>query len=118
MNNEQIKELMETNWDDHFTPSQSSRIERGLINNLDVSIYAKSKFSHLQMEEIIKGLQEDLDVSIYAKSKFNEEQMKEIRLGLQQGLDVSLYLDSNFSSLFMSFLIDNEIKRRENKENE
>ena len=64
MNNEQIKELMKTNWADNFTFEQIHQIEVGLGANLDVSIYAKSKFSFEQMEEIIKGLQEDLDVSI------------------------------------------------------
>ena len=45
MNNEKIKELMETNWADHFTSEQIYQIEVGLGADLDVSIYAKSKFS-------------------------------------------------------------------------
>ena len=55
------------------------QIRLGLEDNLDVSIYAKSKFNWEQMREIRLGLFFDLNVLIYAKTKYSWEQMKEIR---------------------------------------
>ena len=46
MDNKEIKQLMKTKWANHFTPEQHNQIQVGLDNNLDVSIYAKSKFSY------------------------------------------------------------------------
>ena len=58
MNNEQIKELMETNWADHFTSEQIYQIKVGLGANLDVSIYAKPEISWREMEQIKERLLE------------------------------------------------------------
>ena len=79
MNNEKIKELMETKWKEQFSFGQWKEIIIGLGDNLDVSIYAKNRFSQHQMREIRTGLDQGLDVSIYAKERFNENQMEQIR---------------------------------------
>ncbi len=47
------------------------------------------------MEEIIDGLLENLDITIYANPKFTREQMYEICEGLRSGIDVSWYADYN-----------------------
>ena len=54
-------------------------IRLGLEENLNVSIYAKSKFNNVQMEQIRLGLEANLDVSVYADSEFGEDEMYEIR---------------------------------------
>ena len=54
----------------------------GLEENLDVSIYAKSKYNFQQMDQIRFGLKNNLDVSVYAKPEYNYKQMKEIRIEL------------------------------------
>lgn len=61
-----------------------AEIRRGLVENLDVSIYAKPEYDAYQMKEIHHGLVENLDVAIYAKPEYGWEQMKEIRLGLMK----------------------------------
>ena len=57
-------------------------IRLGLEDNLDVSIYAKTKFNFHQMRKIRKGLRDNLDVSKYTNPKFNADKMEEIRLKL------------------------------------
>jgi len=47
-----------------------------------------------QMLEIAFGLVDDLDVSIYASTKYDMKQMEQIRQGLVNKLDVSVYADS------------------------
>ena len=89
-NNLNVENLMKTKWHYHFIEDQQEQILLGLEENIDVSIYANSKFSASQMREIREGLKNNLDVSIYAKTKFNEKQMKQIRLGLEDNLDVSI----------------------------
>ena len=54
-------------------------IREGLEQDLDVSIYAKKKYSWEQMDEIKLGLKYNLDVSVYAKSEISWEKMREIR---------------------------------------
>lgn len=57
--------------------------ERELINlffkyNLDLS-YIRPEFNYKQLHEIYLGLLENLDVSVYATDEFTWEQMKQIR---------------------------------------
>jgi len=49
------------------------------------------------MEEIRHGLIEGLDVSIYADPKYDAGQMSEIKYGLLQNLDVSIYADPKYN---------------------
>ena len=84
MNNEKIKELMKTKWHYHFIEDQEEQILLGLEENIDVSIYANSKFSASQMREIREGLKNNLDVSIYAKKSFTAERMLNERLKLKK----------------------------------
>ena len=84
MNNEKIKELLETKWKKQFSFEQWKQITFGLVDNLDVSIYAKNRFSHNQMREIRTGLEQGLDVSIYAKKIFTAEKMLNERLKLKE----------------------------------
>lgn len=54
-------------------------IKRGLLKNLDVSIYAKPEFNSWQMDEILSGLENGVDVSVYANPELTWEQMRDIR---------------------------------------
>ena len=69
-------------------------------NNLNIENLIKTdwfeQFSINQKQEILKGLKEDVDVSIYAKTDFNFAQMEEIRLGLGFSVDVSIYATTEF----------------------
>ena len=51
-NNLSIDNLMQTDWGVRFTERQKEQIKIGLEKGLDVSKYAKSKFSVEQMEKI------------------------------------------------------------------
>ena len=80
-----IKEkLREYEENDYFDPEQIFQIEEGLEANLDVSIYADSRFSHEQMREIKLGLEAVVDVNSYADSFIWEKEMRDIRLGLEK----------------------------------
>ena len=49
-----------------------------LKNNIDVSIYAKTKYDHEQMEQIWHALRKNLDFSKYSFLKQSAKEMKEI----------------------------------------
>lgn len=66
-------------------------IRKGLLEGLDVSIYADHEFNWHQMREIRRGLESRVDVSVYAKPLYQPRQMHEIRKGLEAGIDVSKY---------------------------
>ena len=78
-NNLNIENLIKTNWFEQFNIHQKHEILKGLKNNVDVLIYAKSDFSDYQMDEIRKGLKDNLDVSVYANSEYSWKKMKNIR---------------------------------------
>ena len=76
------------------------------------------QFNNEQLFQIKIGLEANVDVSIYAKLKFTRKQMYEIREGLEQGLDVSVYANSEYSWKKMKHIREEMMKERENKENE
>ena len=86
-----VDNLIRTEWFNQFDKQQKKLIVEGLQENLDVFLYAKTKYSWDQMAHLKAGLKKNLDISIYANPDFNNFQMNEIRLGLQDGLDVSIY---------------------------
>lgn len=49
------------------------------------------------MEQINKGLDENIDVSIYADPEDYDTCMKQIRLGLENGINISVYTDPKFN---------------------
>ena len=55
------------------------QIRLGLIDNLDVSIYAKINFDWKQMREIKYGLEDNLDISKYTKSEISWKEMNKTR---------------------------------------
>ena len=81
-NNEEIKELIKTEWFNQFDEFQKKQINWGLEDNLDVSFYINPKFDFVQMNEIRLGLLDNLNVSIYAKEELDFLQMEVIRLKL------------------------------------
>ena len=58
-NNLTIDNLMKTEWFKQFSISQKEQIKCGLEDNLDVSIYAKTKFDWQEMKEIRLKLQRE-----------------------------------------------------------
>ena len=52
----------------------------GLVNKLNVSIYAKPEFDWEQMEQIRLGLEDNIDVSIYAKPELDWSEMEYKRI--------------------------------------
>ena len=78
-NNLSIENLTKTKWFNQFDEEQQKEILKGLENNVDVSVYANSKYNWRQMEEIRWGLENNIKVSIYAKPKVNWKQMQKIR---------------------------------------
>lgn len=82
-NNLNVENLMKTKWHYHFVEDQEEQILLGLEENIDVSIYANSKFSASQMREIREGLEKGLNVSIYANPEYYWQQMENIRKQLE-----------------------------------
>ena len=101
-NNLNIDNLMKTEEFKDFNREQKEEIRTGLLNGLDVSIYAKKEFDEYQMREIRYGLEDNLDVSVYAKSEFDYNQMFEIRKGLEDNLNVSVYAKTELDSKEMA----------------
>ena len=86
-----VKQLIETEWFEQFDSMQQKHIEEGLLQGLQVELYADPRFTAAQMQEIRRGLMSKVDVSVYANSDFSDDQMEEIRRGLESGIDVSKY---------------------------
>ncbi len=93
---------MKSQYFNQFDENQEKEIEIGLLNNVDVSIYAKPEFDWGQMQAIRGGLEKNLDVSIYAKPDFDAWQMLSIKAGLLNNLDVSVYAKPEFNSFQMN----------------
>ena len=96
--------------------SASFPIRIGLFEQLDVSVYADSKYNWMQMQEIRLGLEKKLSVSLYTNYLFSHTQMKEIRLGLEAGLDVSSYCGLIYSASDMKEKRLSLINRKTSKE--
>lgn len=69
----------------NFNYGQEDQIRYGIIDGLDVSIYARPEFTAEQMDEIYQGIKDGLDVSTYAKPNLKWKQMEKIRLKLLTG---------------------------------
>lgn len=62
-------------------------------------------FNDNQLKEIKVGLMQQLDVSMYADPAYNHQQMSVIRMGLESKLDVSLYADPtiHYSDMLLTY---------------
>ena len=78
-NNLNIDNLMRTDWINQFDEYQQQEILRGLKEDVDVSIYAKTDFNFAQMRQIRIGLERKLNVSLYAKPEISGKEMEEIQ---------------------------------------
>ena len=63
-----------------FNRLQSVEIEKGLVNNVDITKYAEQKFDAAQMKSIRLALEEGLDVTPFADDRYNYMQMEEIKV--------------------------------------
>lgn len=46
---------------------QISQISKGIQNGVDVSVYAKTEYTDLEMFQIRRGLESDVDISVYSR---------------------------------------------------
>lgn len=74
-----------------FTQDQKQEIEKGIVEGLDVSVYADPRYLAIQMLQIRTGLEEHLPVERYASPDYDWFQMDEIRKGLKSGVDIDKY---------------------------
>lgn len=90
---------MDSNYMDssQFSQDQKQEIEKGILEGLDVSIYAKPEFLAIQMLQIRIGLEEKLPVDCYAKKDYDWFQMEEIRKGLKSGVAINKYSSPDIS---------------------
>ena len=68
-----------------------NEIREGLLDGVNVEVYAKPDFDAVQMFAIRMGLKEGQPVSVYCNPKFNGNQMLAILNGLERGVDTTLY---------------------------
>lgn len=78
-----------------FTPDQKQEIEKGVLEGLNVGIYAMPEYLAIQMFQIRLGLEEKLAVESYASPDYDWFQMEEIRLGLKHKIDINKYADKD-----------------------
>ena len=67
-----------------FNEKQKLQIEKGSLEGLKISIYAKPEFSWEQMLQIRLGLEFGVDAKSYAKKNLTAEEMEEKRLYLMK----------------------------------
>lgn len=87
-NNISIETLMQDYKQQCFDVRQLNLIYEGLVNGLDVSIYAKPIYDTFQMYAIKRGLEEGLDVQLYTDpslSVFDMAQIYDELLGAEEG---------------------------------
>lgn len=76
----------------NLNKNEKKEIYYGLIEGLDVSIYANSnKYNWKQMKSLRLGLENGLNINLYSNPEYNWSQMKEIMLGLISKVNVSIY---------------------------
>lgn len=81
-----VKQLIETEWFEQFDSMQQKHIEEGLLQGLQVELYADPRFTAKQMQEIRLGLESGIDVSEYARPDFPSSHMENIREHLERQL--------------------------------
>ena len=82
------------------------------INDVLQKLMDIGKFNMKQLTIIKQGLIEGVDVAIYADPKFSSEQMEVIRKGLSKKLNVDLYADPSLYWTEMQEIYDSLLKNR------
>lgn len=77
-----------------FDPKEKLLIEQGLIQKLDVKIYANPKYDYETMEALKIGVEHGLDLTKYTKD-YDAQQINEIRLGIEHDIEYKKYLNPN-----------------------
>jgi hypothetical protein len=72
-------------------------------------------FNSDQISEIEYGVRYNLDISKYAKKKFTAGQMRVIKQGLQRGVDVDAYTNPDYTPEQMDWFLKALIKYNETK---
>ena len=86
---------------DKFNEYQLEVIYDGIVNDINIDVYAKSYYDSDQMIEIKKGLERNLDISKYSNKELSWLQMAKIRKGLEEGIDVTKYNDPQYNYMEM-----------------
>lgn len=89
-----------------FNSLKMYTIRTNLERNVNVLPYVRQKFEIAQINEIAEGLYLGLNVSCYASKDFTAQQMRLIRIGLEEGLDAAQYADPSLSEMEMFFKLD------------
>jgi hypothetical protein len=80
-----------------FDHEQLLQIRLGLVEDRDVSIFAKPEFNWMQMKMIRLGLSMNHDVSVYARPELNSQQMKVVQIALNAGVDFEKYVNPEYN---------------------
>lgn len=92
--------------DKSFSSLTMYTIRTNLERGIDIRSYVRQRFTTSQIDEIADGLFLNLDVSCYANKEFTPQQMRLIRTGLEEGLDARQYADPSLSYTEMIFKLD------------
>lgn len=81
-------------------------------------LHEEFKFDNEQLREIKKGIIQNVNITEYAKPYFSSDQMKQLRLALVQGIPLTLLNNRYFSSGRMRIIrVLNVLKNEERKRN-
>lgn len=83
-----------------FNAKQTLLIKEGLLQGLDVKIYANPKYDEDIMYELKKGIEHGINLTKYTKD-YDALQINEIRLGIEHEIDYKKYLNKNFTNTQM-----------------
>lgn len=96
-----VKQLIETEWFEQFDSMQQKHIEEGLLQGLQVELYADPRFTATQMQEIRRAIEErrqwlsnpkdQCRFARFAYEEFDDLQLDELAIGLLRGVNVDLY---------------------------
>ena len=99
-----------------FSIKQMEEIKSGLLDNLDVRIYAEPSFTANQMKLIRHALLRGWNPSYFDKKnlkekidEFDDGQINEITRGLIYGINVRTYADTKFTATQMCHIVSNMI---------
>ena len=71
-----VKQLIETEWFEQFDSMQQKHIEEGLLQGLQVELYADPRFTAAQMQEIRRAMIQGIDVSSILNVRIGARKMK------------------------------------------
>lgn len=83
-----VKQLIETEWFEQFDSMQQTHIEEGLLQGLQVELYADPRFTAAQMQEIRRAMIQGVDVSSILNVRIGARKMKILADAMKCGVDI------------------------------